>query len=167
MEFLGRLTIEIGIEMARLSPWLSNQPICLRPSPTADRDAEGGAARGGEDKGLAFDPDDGDVEDHGDGDGSLQVETEVVDAVCSNWPQDQGAAATELLDPFLVHRVQPCLARMKVTEPPSLPRATALPSAVRLRIKEEELYLVVGSPPRVEFTDLSRICVRTKWTLKL
>ena len=81
----------------------------LRPVPFSDRDAEGGAARGGgEDEELAFDLDGdqhvrtahGDVGDHGDGDGAMQVETEVVDSVFSNWPQEQGAAATELLDLF-------------------------------------------------------------------
>ena len=32
-EFKQRLTVETGIEMARLSPWLSNQSMCLRPVP--------------------------------------------------------------------------------------------------------------------------------------
>ena len=73
--------------------------------PTADRDAEGGAARGGGgggDEGLAFDPDD---DQHvrtalGDGDGAVQVETEVAGALFSNWPQEQDLEATELLDLF-------------------------------------------------------------------
>ena len=65
---------------------LAGPPVhVLAARPAADRDAEGGAARGGgggEDEGLAFDPDDdqhvrtahgdgdGYVEDHGDGDGA-------------------------------------------------------------------------------------------------
>ena len=59
MEFKQRLAVEIGIEMARLSPWQCNLSMCLRPV-TADKDAEEGAARGGggEDEELAFDPDD-------------------------------------------------------------------------------------------------------------
>ena len=128
------------------------------------------------------------VEDHGDAGGVMQVETEVVDAVFSNWPQEQGAAATELLDLFLVHGVELGVARLKVTELFSPPRPTALPRAVpdfsafapgsifdlrcdrgglaldflradhrravRLRIKEEEPHLVVGSPPCIKFKDL-------------
>ena len=177
---------------------LAEQPVHVAAArPISDRDAEGGAARGGgEDEELAFDPDGdqhvrtahGDVEDHGDGDGAMQVEREVFDSVFSNWPQEQGAAATELLDLFLVHGVESGVARLKVSELFSPPRPTVLPRAipdfsafapgsifdlrcdrdglalaflradhrraVRLRIKEEEPYLVVGSPLCIEFTDL-------------
>ena len=52
----------------------------------------------------------------GDEDGAMQDETDVADAVFCNWPQEQGADATEL-DLFLVQRVQPGLDRLKVTEP--------------------------------------------------
>ena len=74
---------------------LAEQPLHVPAArPAAVRDAEGGAARGGgEDEGLAFDPDDdqhvrtghGDVEDHGGGDEAMQVETEVVDAEDAAW----------------------------------------------------------------------------------
>ena len=56
----------------------------------------------------------------------MQVEREVVDSGFSNWPQEQGAAATELLGLFLVHGVEPGVARLKVAElfshPQRLPR---------------------------------------------
>ena len=38
-----RLTVEIGIEIARLSPWLSNQSMCLWPAPL---DGVGNCSRG-------------------------------------------------------------------------------------------------------------------------
>ena len=64
-EFKQRLAVEIGNEMARLSPWLCNLSMCLRPV-TADKDAEGGAARGG-----------GEDEDPGDDPYALLMETEM------------------------------------------------------------------------------------------
>ena len=105
-EFKQRLIVEIGIEMARLSPWLSNQSMCLWPVPVLTETLkEEQREEEGKRKNLlsilmmistyALL-----VEDHGDGDGAKQVETEVVDAVFSNWPQEQGAAATELQDLF-------------------------------------------------------------------
>ena len=48
----------------------------------------------------------------------------------ATWPQEQGAAATELQDLFLVHGVESDVARLKVTELFSPPRPTALPRAI-------------------------------------
>ena len=102
-EFKQRLIVEIGIEMARLSPWLSNQSMCLWPVPvlTETLKEEQREEEGKRKNLLSIRDDDqhvraahGDVEDHGHGDGAMQVETEVFDAVFSNWPQEQGAAAT-------------------------------------------------------------------------
>ena len=138
-EFKQRLTVEIGIEMARLSPWLSNQSMWLRPVPfLTETLKEEQREEEGKMKNLlsilmvisTYALLMENVEDHGDGDGAMQVETEVVDSVFSNWPQEQGAVATELLDLFLVHGVEPGVARLKVTELFSPPRPTVLPRAI-------------------------------------
>ena len=92
-EFKQRPTVAIGTEMAWLSPWLSNQYMCLRPVPLLTEMLKE-EHRGEEEKvkyllsipvSTALGDGDGDVEDHGDVDRAMQVETEVGDAVFSKW----------------------------------------------------------------------------------
>ena len=56
----------------------------------------------------------------------VELDGDMVDAVFRDWPRERGVEATELLDLFLVHGVEPGLARLKVAELFSPPRVTAL-----------------------------------------
>ena len=53
------------------------------------------------------------------------ADEDMIDAVFGSWPPELGREATELLDAFLMHGVEPGLARLRVAELFSPPRVTA------------------------------------------
>ena len=71
------------------------------------------------------------------GDGAAE---DMVDVVFKDWPYEQGVEATRVLDLFLVHGMDPGIARLKVSELFSPPRVTE-----QLRILPDFAFFEPGS----------------------